>query len=207
MMRKLLFTLFALFLIHSNSSLGQTPDYFQIKKVVVDGLDCYSTPYFNFSSTPNSIKGKIIYVTDGATNYIKKTSTLVFSLQDNQSELISALKDISKENYSLKIIAEPKSFFIYNPEILSEYVRCISEGWDGYEECPIIYISLPILLCMLEDQDEYKDRYRYFLKKITKITFKSIRIECAKNVIEIPIEFPLNEIISRMEVLDKTVNK
>ena len=196
----MLYTLLALLLMQTNVVSAQTPDYLQIKKVKIDGIDAYSTPYFNFSSTDSSLKGKVIYIKEKSFSYIKNQARLVFFIQDNSNEtIITKLKDFAKNNsrhYSITVVAEPESFYIYKPK---EF-RCIGEDWDGYEECPVVYIGFNLEECRIDANNE-KSRYKYFKKMIKKSRFKKIRIGYSKEIIEIPLDIPINEIIHEIEKL------
>ena len=192
----MLYTLLALLLMQTNVVSAQTPDYLQIKKVKIDGIDAYSTPYFNFSSTDSSLKGKIFYMPLKIGSL--EDLSVGFLLQDNHNELMSKLKEFTNESfkdYSLKIIANPKSFLIHLPKRFG----CIGKDWDGYDDCSVIYIRFDLSKCMFENQKEYTNRFYDFKKQITKCKFEKIHIEYNGEVVEIPLEIPLNEIIREME--------
>lgn len=193
---------FPLKLIGQNSP---TPPHLQISKVKVDGYDCYSTPFFELCPSFNHVQGKIIFLPDA--QYIKRASTLSIFIKIDDSPTVVKLKEFihnaTKWNLSIKMIAEPESFYINKD---SNVLSCFGQVWDGYEECPVLCIQFPLVSCMIESSPKYKNRYKYLKKLLKESTFKSIKIECRKENIEIPLEFPLNDTIREMEKLTTSNN-
>lgn len=174
---------------------AQSKSYLFVKTVRVDGYDCYSTPYFEICPSYNKIQGKILYMADAY--YLKKRSLLTFMFKDENNSFVSKLKDLrkmaSRWNLSIELVAEPESFRIdVEPDLL---ISCFGEDWDGYEECPVIYIKFPLAWCVK------KKRYRQLKDILKKSVFKKIIVKCGKGSIDIPLEFPLNETISEMQKL------
>lgn len=193
-MRRLIYALFALLMLNANTSFGQEPDYLQIKIVKIGGRYWYSTPYFSICPSINSLKGKIVYFS----NQREGSCFFIIFLQDSENELISQLKRMTienSENYLLKIVAEPESFVIRIPKIFG----CVGEDLDPKEEYRIIFIRIEESLCTKDNQDKNNFETTDFKKLITKSKFKKIHIEYNGETIDIPLEFPLDKIIRKME--------